>query len=551
MAMELLAGETLTAWRERAKPGRRELAGVLARIGRALEAVHDAGFTHGAVAAERVQIEASGRVVLFGFRLARGSQGPDEGRTVPASPMEATRPAARIERGEAKPVDDDAAYIALVREVLADAPSATTVSEMVGALEDGRGVATERGPRRGPTWTVALALAATVGAVAGTAAVLLRDDPPPAAPPLPPPPPPPPPPAAAVVEKPPADHAVAAPVRTQRIPQALGAEERAQLQKEIDEETARDPSLAGLIEQVERGGIPTRELVVGVLTNRSRALANALLIGAQRDVDYNTTAEMFTAVTGRDTPNETLDSNTAGEIYEWWISYSGPTALCRLPIEPRVRSLHAIAFLAQGLTPEMIAVVADKLDDHDGCERLSLELLDVALDDETSRPGALRLAADLRRQGKAALLTDAMRSAGAPPLARMLALSAIVLAGEPFPLADLPPIIAASTNREHEVFDRLRFIDAELARTCGEAWSKPSAPAVVAQCHELLPRLHTRAAGDALRAHLAAIAKGKGPLPAWRDALAQVYRSRGEGVPAGLEKWDPAELTWRTERVLQ
>lgn len=523
IVMEMLAGETLTAWRERAVPARREMARVLVAVGRALEAAHEVGVAHGAVAAERVRIEASGRVVVFGFRLARSSHAPDDDGST-----QATRPALAAERAEPKPTNDDDAYVALVRAVLPDAPDASTVAEMVAALD-----VPDDGPRRGVSWTTALALAATIGAIAGVAALTLRDETPPQ-----------------IVARSTEQHEpVFRPKIARGNAQVLGPLERARLMADVVDELARDPSAAGTISELMRGGLPTLDLVRAVLTHRTRAVATALLLGARRDIEYSTTAEMFSAVTGREVESEYLDADAAGHVYEWWTAYSGTTILCRMPIEPRVRALHSIAYLVHDLEPDGIAAVAATLEDPRGiCPRLPIELLDIAIDDEMSRPGAVRLAAELWRRGRANILAEAMQAAEGPPMGRMLALTAMVLAGEPFPFAQLSGIYAASGRKDREVVDRLRFVDAEFSRACRDAWSKQNADGI-AICRELLPQLRTGVANAVLKEHLRAVARADA-VPAWRDALKMVYGGLyGEAaVPAGIDKWDVAELEWRTKQ---
>lgn len=71
LAMELVRGETLRAWRQAAPRPWREVVAMLAQVARGLAAAHRAGLVHGDVKPDNVLVASDGRAVVVDFGLAR------------------------------------------------------------------------------------------------------------------------------------------------------------------------------------------------------------------------------------------------------------------------------------------------------------------------------------------------------------------------------------------------------------------------------------------------------------------------------------------------
>jgi len=74
IAMELVDGETLGAWRKRASPKWREIVDVFVRAGRGLAAAHAAGLVHRDFKPDNVMVGRDGRVRVMDFGLVRGAE---------------------------------------------------------------------------------------------------------------------------------------------------------------------------------------------------------------------------------------------------------------------------------------------------------------------------------------------------------------------------------------------------------------------------------------------------------------------------------------------
>lgn len=75
LSMEFIEGRSLRAWRTEAHRSRRELMRVLLAAGEGLAASHEAGLIHRDVKPENIMLDATGRVRIVDFGLARGTPG--------------------------------------------------------------------------------------------------------------------------------------------------------------------------------------------------------------------------------------------------------------------------------------------------------------------------------------------------------------------------------------------------------------------------------------------------------------------------------------------
>ncbi len=91
VAMELVDGETLSAWLARDRPPWRRVVEVFVEAGRGLAAAHAAGLIHRDFKPDNVMLGRDGRVRVMDFGLARGSAAEDEGHTSATSDGEAAR----------------------------------------------------------------------------------------------------------------------------------------------------------------------------------------------------------------------------------------------------------------------------------------------------------------------------------------------------------------------------------------------------------------------------------------------------------------------------
>jgi serine/threonine protein kinase/tetratricopeptide (TPR) repeat protein len=76
VAMELVEGRTLGAWRAQTAPARREIVDVFLAAGRGLAAAHRAGIVHRDFKPSNVMVGDDGRVRVLDFGLARGAPTP-------------------------------------------------------------------------------------------------------------------------------------------------------------------------------------------------------------------------------------------------------------------------------------------------------------------------------------------------------------------------------------------------------------------------------------------------------------------------------------------
>jgi serine/threonine protein kinase/tetratricopeptide (TPR) repeat protein len=82
VAMELVEGRTLGAWRAQTAPGRREILDVFLAAGRGLAAAHHAGIVHRDFKPSNVMVGDDGRVRVLDFGLARGAPTAKSSRTL-------------------------------------------------------------------------------------------------------------------------------------------------------------------------------------------------------------------------------------------------------------------------------------------------------------------------------------------------------------------------------------------------------------------------------------------------------------------------------------
>ncbi len=95
IAMEHVAGQTLTAWLGSGRPWR-EIVATFTLAGRGLEAAHRAGLVHRDFKPDNVLLDAEGRVRVLDFGLARSAQDSESPPIDPAAPTGAAAPVAAL-----------------------------------------------------------------------------------------------------------------------------------------------------------------------------------------------------------------------------------------------------------------------------------------------------------------------------------------------------------------------------------------------------------------------------------------------------------------------